>query len=161
MKHERWTAEDVAKLHREEVDYRLKLWDRMVEAAEPRPMPPLFRALGPFERARRYLTPKRVLCVALVAASLAVGGFLGGCAGIAPDEGWRRTHSPLPAKLVPMRGAELQLLCRTSDGARHQVYYGCVIRDYNAGHCEMFMEPDPPAWLLAHEMRHCDGWSHA
>lgn len=67
MRHERWGSTPETR-----------------RAREPLPLRPLFRAPSRFERARRYMTPRRWLCVALVGAALAVGGFLGGCAHDTP-----------------------------------------------------------------------------
>lgn len=156
MKHERWTREDAEREYRE---YRLSQWDRMVAAAEPAPMPPLFRALGPLERVRRYLTPRRWLCVALVAAALAGGGFLASCA---QPHAPRMTHAPLPPRLVALSIPALQAKCIALDGgARYAMYHGCVERDYGQGVCRVYTEPDPPAWIVAAELEHCAGGSHA
>lgn len=81
-------------------------------------------------------------------------------ASCATDGHWRRTHTAIPAVHVTVPAPELQILCRSLDGARFANYYGCASRDYAAGVCWMYTEPNTAAWILAHELRHCQGWSH-
>jgi hypothetical protein len=87
--------------------------------------------------------------------------LMAGCA-VSP-EGWREqpTHAPLPVVFVTADGAQLQAVCRGLDRrARYAVYFGCAERDYANGACVIWTEPNPPAWLVAHERHHCEGFSH-
>lgn len=98
----------------------------------------------------------RLLLVCGVAYPL----FLVACA---TDVGqrWAYTHKPLPARVVLSTGEALQIMCNRVDGARFVTYYGCVERDYARGVCWVYLEPNPPAWLMEHELMHCKGFSHA
>ena len=148
MIHDRWGDSPATRRHR-----------------EPLPARPLFRAPGALERARRYMTPRRWLCVALVAAALGVLA-LSGCAtaGAIINEGpltWRLTHEPIAdVRIVCSEGEALQLMCRAMNGSQWAVYYGCAERDYHAGICRVYLECPAASWIEAHERRHCAGESH-
>lgn len=143
VRHERWTARDVERFHREPVLFRpitaREAWRRWAR------------------RAWRTLTPALWFGVALALATLALGGFLAGCA----ETGyWRRTHSAMPAVHIEVPADQLQVLCRALDKGRFANYHGCAARDLRAGVCWMYTEPNTAAWIVEHERRHCEGWSH-
>lgn len=106
-------------------------------------------------------TPARLLAIAIVLATLLGTGlaasWISGCAALQPDPaGWyaEPTHKPLPPVYREKSQEELRRLCGGG-------YSGCAWSDYSTGLCWIFTEPNPPAWLRAHEEKHCAGFDHA
>ena len=94
---------------------------------------------------------RRLLLTALVVAS--------GCAALQQEaDGWysQPTHKPLPA--VYREVDDVGARCGYYAGLATQ---GCAWRDYSTGLCFIFTAPNPPAWLKAHEEKHCAGYEHA
>jgi hypothetical protein len=81
--------------------------------------------------------------------------LLTGCA--ADPYGWYAEPSgpALPVIHVPTAQSELADACRNA----HPQLYGCARR--TSGFCFIYTEPDPPAWLMKHELMHCAGYRHA
>ncbi|MND04329.1 hypothetical protein D3C83_245470 [compost metagenome] len=38
--------------------------------------------------------------------------------------------------------------------------HGCAIRVFDARVCLIYTGPQPAAWLIQHERKHCAGWDH-
>lgn len=97
--------------------------------------------------------PRRIILACLVLVALAAIG----CA----NEGWRKTHAPIAnVRFIEAPGDIVQTICRNVAGSQYAIYYGCAERDYLHETCWIYTEPDPPAWLVEHERRHCAGESH-
>lgn len=92
---------------------------------------------------------------ALAAASLLL---LPGCAAMVHDD-WHPhpTHKPLPPYNVVVAAAELPKICGDYPGMQ---LHGCAVRDFGSNVCVIYTGPQPAAWLLEHERRHCAGWDH-
>lgn len=73
------------------------------------------------------------------------------------NEGWEEKPEarPLPAIFVDSSAEQIQRACPTTPHA-----VGCAVRNYRLGVCYIYVEPDPPKWLAAHEMAHCAGFNH-
>lgn len=95
------------------------------------------------------LTRRRIFLIGLV--------LMTGCA--TNSEGWleHRTHDELPARFVEVSASELPAICGAYPG---KLLHGCAQRDYLQRTCWIYTAPNPPDWLVAHEVRHCRGWDH-
>ena len=93
------------------------------------------------------------------ALAVAVAGLaLGGCATIVQDD-WHDhpTHPSLPARHIVVAAKDLARVCGDYPGQR---LHGCAIRVVDARVCLIYTPPQPAAWLLEHERKHCAGWDH-
>lgn len=36
----------------------------------------------------------------------------------------------------------------------------CAVVRADGSACDIYLPPDAPAWRIAHEEKHCDGWTH-
>ena len=89
---------------------------------------------------------------------IAGASILPGCATMVEND-WhdRPTHASLPAHHVEVPAAELTRHCGEHPGKR---LHGCAIRVVDARVCIIYTRPQPAAWLLEHERKHCAGWDH-
>lgn len=85
-----------------------------------------------------------------------------GCAStgveLADEQGYRWICDlpPIPEDRCPVReigNGDIYLYCGLEEKA-----LSCTRRD--GDRCEIFIDPDGPAWLLPHELRHRDGCRH-
>jgi hypothetical protein len=84
---------------------------------------------------------------------------LQGCAAL-PGGDWHESpsHPPLRAYHLVVSDAQMQAACGVHPGLH---VFGCAVRLASEGVCVIYTRRDPPAWLLTHEHKHCDGWDHA
>jgi len=87
-------------------------------------------------------------------ASLATG-----CATTVRED-WESQASlpPLPTAYLVVKAGELAAYCGNYPGA---TLHGCARRDYAARKCTIVTGPQPAAWLLDHERKHCAGYDHS
>lgn len=97
--------------------------------------------------------PRRTLLCLLV--------FAAGCAVLeqANSEGWNSapTHKPLPPYYLV--SDDVQGVCARTYPPGF-VMNGCFRRDYASALCLITTGQNPPAWLRAHEEKHCAGFDH-
>jgi len=96
---------------------------------------------------------------ALLVLAFACLAVLEGCGHAQVKEDWEHKASmpPLPAVYLVVARSELEGVC----GAHPGMYlHGCAKRDYVARVCTIVTGPQPQAWLLDHERKHCAGWDH-
>ena len=85
--------------------------------------------------------------------------MLEGCGNAPVNADWdlRANLPPLPVAYLVVARSELESIC----GAHPGMYlHGCAKRDFVARVCTIVTGPQPAAWLLDHERKHCDGWDH-
>ena len=83
---------------------------------------------------------------------------LPGCAALVDDD-WDALPSqpPLRPYHVVIPDAEMEHAC----GARPFTYmYGCAVRIESENLCLVYTRPQPAAWIMVHEYKHCNGWDH-
>ena len=92
------------------------------------------------------------------AAVLACALVASGCATVVQDD-WQpqATHPPLPAKHIEVPEKDLRRACGIQAPGH---LYGCAIRVAEARVCIIYTAPQPAAWVMEHEHRHCAGWDH-
>ena len=92
-------------------------------------------------------------------AVLASGLVLQGCGAAAVLDDWHAhpTHAPLPAKHIEVADSDLNRVCGIHAAGR---LYGCAIRVVEARVCIIYTAPQPAAWVMEHERKHCAGWDH-
>ena len=91
---------------------------------------------------------RRALLLTLVALSA--------CAALNDDAiGWEATpsHKPLSPVFRELSRADLYSKCGTN--------IACCHRDYTTGLAWIYTEPNPPQWLVDHELKHAAGYDHA
>lgn len=89
---------------------------------------------------------------------LAAAAFtLQGCATLVHDD-WQPqpVHPALAPYHIEISETDLARVCG-KPGLR---VYGCAMRVVDARVCFIYTPPQPPAWLMAHEHKHCAGWDH-
>lgn len=84
--------------------------------------------------------------------------LLSGCASF--DLDWRHTR---PASVRPwlyIYALDTDLVCRGlgADAATRHRINGCA--RWKAQGCVIVLPENPPAWLIEHEEKHCEGWTH-
>ena len=91
--------------------------------------------------------------------AIACALLLQGCAGALVQDDWhaRPIHAALPAHLIEVAEADLPRICGDHPGMR---LHGCAIRVFAAPVCLIYTGPQPAAWLIEHERKHCAGWDH-
>jgi hypothetical protein len=92
-------------------------------------------------------------CLATLAALAASG-----CAALVQDD-WhaQANHPALPPRHIEVASADLARVCGQPAG---MIVYGCAIRVFEPRLCLVYTPPNSPAWVMAHELRHCAGWDH-
>lgn len=92
-------------------------------------------------------------------ATLACGLALQGCAGALVQDDWlpQPTHPALRPHHVVVAAADLRRVCGSYPG---MALYGCAVRAVADRVCIIYTGPQPAAWLLEHERKHCAGWDH-
>ena len=95
----------------------------------------------------------------LLALAFTVLSVVEGCGHAPVKEDWdhKATMPPLPAVYVVVAQSELEGVCGSHPGMH---LHGCAIRNFDARVCTIVTGPEPQAWLLDHEHKHCDGWDH-
>ena len=92
---------------------------------------------------------------------LAVGlaALATGCGGVMARHDWQPQASlpPLPTAYLEVPAAELPRHCGTYSSG---TLYGCAKRDFKRRVCTVVTGPQPAAWLLNHERKHCAGYDH-
>lgn len=91
----------------------------------------------------------------MVMAMIVLTLMLGGCA--TPDFmfNWYRSHEPLPRTWHVVPQSAVQAYCGRSDHLLACAYW------IEGDHCWIFTsQKNPTPYVIAHEERHCDGWSH-
>lgn len=75
-------------------------------------------------------------------------------------EGWEKqpSKSALPAVFREIATDKVSKVC---GNYAHMTTHGCVWRDYSTGLCYVYTGPNPPYWLMTHELLHCAGFEHA
>ena len=80
-------------------------------------------------------------------------------AGCAPNSGPLSPHTLTgePSKEVRIhRVGNLQVICQRLVGG-FDLFLGCAIRGQT---CDVFIYDHSPDFVLAHELKHCEGYSH-
>lgn len=92
-------------------------------------------------------------------AGLGFIGLLQGCAGAPVQADWlaQPTHPALPPYHIEVAAADLQRTCGRYPGMR---MHGCAVRLVAENVCIIYTGPQPAAWLMEHERKHCAGWDH-
>lgn len=92
-------------------------------------------------------------------AAMACALVLQGCAGALVQDDWqaRPIHPALPSHLIEVVEADLPRICGDHPG---MMLHGCAIRVFDARVCLIYTGPQPAAWLIEHERKHCAGWDH-
>lgn len=82
-----------------------------------------------------------------------------GCAAQLVQDDWHDhpSHPPLPAMHIEVAAKDLARVCGNHPGQR---LHGCAIRVVDARVCLIYTPPQPAAWLMEHERKHCAGWDH-
>ena len=93
--------------------------------------------------------------LATVACALA----LQGCAGALVQDDWNQqpTHPALTPYHIELAERDLARTCGDHPG---MLVYGCAVRVAEANLCIIYTAPQPAAWLMVHERKHCSGWDH-
>ena len=83
---------------------------------------------------------------------------LQGCAALSGND-WegRATHAALRPYHIVISDADMEHACGAD---RLRYVFGCALRIPAERICLIYTRPQPAAWILAHEQRHCDGWDH-
>lgn len=92
-------------------------------------------------------------------AAIAAALLLQGCAGAMVQDDWqdRPVHPALPAHHIEIDAAQLPRVCGNHPG---MLLHGCAVRMVKASVCLIYTGPQPAAWLMEHERKHCAGWDH-
>jgi len=83
---------------------------------------------------------------------------LPGCAALAESD-WdaQALHPPLRPYHVVIFDAEMDHACGVRPGS---YTYGCAVRIVSENLCLVYTRPEPAAWIMVHEYKHCNGWDH-
>jgi hypothetical protein len=94
-----------------------------------------------------------LLCAAILGATLT------GCGSMVVAEDWKDapTFPALRPVLMEVAQAKISGVC---GGSFEVKIYGCSYRVIADGMCVIFTPPQPPQWLMDHELKHCAGWEH-
>ena len=83
---------------------------------------------------------------------------LPGCAALVEND-WdaNASHPPLRPYHVVISDAEIDHACGTRPG---MYMFGCAVRIDSENLCLVYTRPQPAAWIMVHEYKHCNGWNH-
>ena len=105
--------------------------------------------------------PRRIPWLAVAALAVLIPacvGALAGCSAFDPD--WQRVHPPAPKPWQRVMVADADATCRAlhSQGVGVGRILACAT--WRTDGCTIYMQPAAPAWIVEHEERHCQGWTH-
>ena len=92
-------------------------------------------------------TRRRILLASLVIVT--------GCVAFEPGTGWEETpsHKPMTPVFREVDGETLARYCGHG-------FAGCCWRDHSTGLAWIYTRPNPPQWLVDHELHHAKGYDH-
>lgn len=81
-----------------------------------------------------------------------------GCASY--DYDWNQSNPPAPKPWAYIYALDTDLACRGlgAQAAAGVRINGCAI--WKPSSCIIVLPENPPHWIVEHEERHCNGWSH-
>lgn len=105
--------------------------------------------------------PRRIPWLAVAALAVVIPacvGALAGCASMGYE--WRQAHPPAPKPWRYVVVPDVDRFCRGLPMAsvKPERIMGCAT--WRADGCTIYTGPNPPAWVLAHEEKHCEGSTH-
>ena len=100
--------------------------------------------------------PNRLGYALLVVSIVAVACAMAGCASF--DYEWQKARPPAPKPWMRVMVAEVDPVCRQAGATFDGRILGCAV--WSRQGCTIYLVPDAPAWVIAHEERHCEGWDH-
>ena len=96
--------------------------------------------------------------VALLIVLVALGFALSGCASF--DYDWQRVHpaAPKPWRTVIVQDVDATCKALHSQGVGIERILGCAT--WHQDGCMIYLPRDAAPWVVEHEQRHCEGWTH-
>ena len=96
--------------------------------------------------------------VALLIVMVAFGFALSGCASF--DYDWQRVHpaAPKPWRTVIVQDVDATCKALHSQGVGIERILGCAT--WHQDGCMIYLPRDAAPWVVEHEQRHCEGWTH-
>ena len=84
--------------------------------------------------------------------------LLSGCATL--DYRWEQTRPPSMKPWLYVYALDADLACRGlgAQAAATARINGCAV--WKPVNCIIVLPENPPQWLIEHEQRHCEGWTH-
>ena len=110
-------------------------------------------------RAHQFASAWDVLNALLIAlAIIACIALLTGCASF--DYDWQRAHpaAPKPWRTVIVQDVDATCRALHSQGVGIERILGCAT--WRADGCTIYLPEGAAPWTVAHEQRHCAGWTH-
>ncbi len=99
-----------------------------------------------------------LLTLAAIMAALMVTA---GCASYAgPAYTWRTVRAPAPLPWFYVRVADVHRTCLEAGASAQAGERINACAQWHATHCMIYLPHHAPAWLVAHEERHCNGEEH-
>ena len=85
--------------------------------------------------------------------------LLQGCGAMTVQDYWLpdATHAALRPFHIEVTDEQLSRACGDAPALK---YYGCALRIPAERMCVIYTTPEPAAWVMDHERRHCAGWDH-
>lgn len=106
------------------------------------------------------LLPGWLLLATIAAFAVAMCVTLGGCATGRDLHAWKHTRPASAKPWLYVTVDDPNVICRFLGSTdSHSVRIdACAI--WKPAGCEMYLPAGAPRWLISHEERHCEGWTH-
>lgn len=107
-------------------------------------------------------TPPLIPWPLLVAAAVAILAAVYVSTGHASvfDYAWQKTRPAAPQPWLHVEVSDTDRVCR--DQGASTMYLGRInaCATWAPTHCIIYLPANAPRWLIEHEEKHCEGWTH-